>query len=67
VVFLKPHALGHNIMVLGLKMNRRLYYSRFNKYVRSLRKKFSVIILQWNRQDVISLKSDKNSDSKAYE
>jgi glycosyltransferase involved in cell wall biosynthesis len=37
--------------------------SRLIKYVRSLSKKYSIVVLGWNRKDEISSKNKKNTDS----
>jgi glycosyltransferase involved in cell wall biosynthesis len=45
------------------RSNFAIYDSRLSKCVRSLSKKYSIVVLGWNRGDEISLKNEKNSDS----
>jgi glycosyltransferase involved in cell wall biosynthesis len=43
--------------------NHPIYHSRLSKCVRSLGKKYSVVVLAWNRADEISSKNNRNNDS----
>ena len=45
------------------RSNFAIYDSRLSKCVRSLSKKYSIVVLGWNRGEGISLKNEKNSDS----
>jgi glycosyltransferase involved in cell wall biosynthesis len=44
------------------RSNFAIYDSRLSKYVRSLSKKYSVIVLGWNRGNVTTSKNNKNND-----
>src|SRR5215208_3183442 len=54
---------GYLPQIVITRSNFAIYDSRLSKCVRSLSKKYSTVVLGWNRGDQISSKNKKNSNS----